>query len=117
MASDDPASVLDYARDRNSDEDRADRDVMIAAAKYASMHTEDSLVGPVESWHESCLPLGGAGCPGVADLAIAEFADRSRGSTPGRVADSSAVSGGGATGCRLLEGLTSKRGATGEASG
>ena len=38
---------------------------MIAGAKWASMHTEDSLVGPVESWHESCLPLGGPGCPGV----------------------------------------------------
>ena len=38
------------------------------------MHTEDSLVGPVESWHESCLPLGGPGCPGVAEFAVTEFA-------------------------------------------
>ena len=47
---------------------------MIAGAKFASMHTEDSLVGPVESWHESCLPLGGPGCPGVAEFAVTEFA-------------------------------------------
>ena len=37
---------------------------MVAGAKWASMHTEDSLVGPVESWHESCLPLGGPGVRG-----------------------------------------------------
>ena len=71
---DDPASVLGYARDRKSAEDQAAREVMIAAAKFASMHTEDSLVGPVESWHESCLPLGGPGCPGVAEFAVTEFA-------------------------------------------
>ena len=71
---DDPASVLGFARDRKQDEDQAARDVMIAGAKCASMHTEDSLVGPVESWHESCLPLGGPGCPGVAEFAVTEFA-------------------------------------------
>ena len=71
---DDPASVLGYARERKSTEDQAAREVMIAGAKYASMHTEDSLVGPVESWHESCLPLGGPGCPGVAEFAVTEFA-------------------------------------------
>ena len=71
---DDPASVLGYARDRKTDEDQAAREVMIAGAKYASMHTEDSLVGPVETWHESCLPLGGPGCPGVAEFAVTELA-------------------------------------------
>ena len=78
---DDPASVLGYARGRNRDGDQADRDVMVAAAKWASMHTEDSLVGPVETWHESCLPLGGTGCPGIAEFAVTEFA-AALGTTP-----------------------------------
>jgi hypothetical protein len=38
------------------------------------MHSEDSLVGPADGWHESCLPLGGEGCPEVAEFAVIEFA-------------------------------------------
>ena len=38
------------------------------------MHSGDSLVGPAEAWHESCLPLGGEGCPEVAEFAVVEFA-------------------------------------------
>ena len=44
---DDPASVLGYARDRKSVEDQAGREVMQAGARFASMHSTDSLVGPV----------------------------------------------------------------------
>ena len=33
-----------------------------------------SLVGPADGWHESCLPLGGEGCPEVAEFAVVEFA-------------------------------------------
>ena len=96
---DDPASVLGYARGRNLDGDQADRDVMIAGAKCASMHTEDSLVGPVESWHESCLPLGGPGCPGVAEFAVTEFA-AALGKSPKPVAGSSRRRWRGSTGSR-----------------
>ena len=38
------------------------------------MHSIESLVGPVDEWHESCLPLGGEGCPEVAEFAVTEFA-------------------------------------------
>ena len=38
------------------------------------MHSAESLVGPVDGWHESCLPLGGQGCPEVAEFAVVEFA-------------------------------------------
>jgi hypothetical protein len=71
---DDPAAVLAYVRDRKQVEDDAARQVMIAAAKFASMHTEDSLVGPADGWHEACLPLGGEGCPEVAEFAATEYA-------------------------------------------
>src|SRR4051794_33030193 len=71
---DDPASVLAYARARKQAEDQAAREVMKAAARWASMHSADSLVGPIDEWHEHALPLGGEGCPQVAEFAVVEFA-------------------------------------------
>ena len=71
---DDPAAVLAYARARKRVEDDAAREVMIAAARFASMHSEESLVGPADGWHESGLPLGGEGCPEVAEFAVTEYA-------------------------------------------
>ena len=38
------------------------------------MHSTESLVGPVDEWHESALPLGGQGCPEVTEFAVMEFA-------------------------------------------
>ena len=67
---DDPAAVLAYARAQKRVEDDAARQVMRAAARWASMHSGESLVGPVDEWHESCLPLGGQGCPEVAEFAV-----------------------------------------------
>ena len=71
---DDPAAVLAYARAQKQVEDDAAREVMQDAAQWASMHSGDSLVGPVDEWHESGLPLGGEGCPEVAEFAVMEFA-------------------------------------------
>jgi hypothetical protein len=72
--SDDPAAVLAYARAQKEIEDGAARRVLRAAARWASMHSSDTLVGPVDSWHESSLPLGGEGCPELAEFAVVEFA-------------------------------------------
>src|SRR4051794_3891805 len=71
---DDPAAVLAYARAQKQVEERAAREVMKAAVRWASMHTAESLVGPVDEWHEKALPLGGEGCPEVAEFAVLEFA-------------------------------------------
>jgi hypothetical protein len=71
---DDPASVLGYARAQKAAEDRAGRELMRAAARWVSMHPTDTLVGPVDAWHERALPLGGEGCPEVTEFAVAEFA-------------------------------------------
>ena len=38
------------------------------------MHSGESLVGPLDEWHETCLPIGGQGCPEVAEFAVIEFA-------------------------------------------
>src|SRR4051794_18200385 len=71
---DDPAAVLAYARAEKQAEDQAARNVMRAAARWAALHSADSLVGPVDEWHEHALPLGGEGCPEVAEFAVVEFA-------------------------------------------
>ena len=71
---DDAATVLARARAQKQVEDDAAREVMKAAARWASMHSGDSLVGPSVAWHESALPLGGEGCPEVAEFAVVEFA-------------------------------------------
>ena len=62
--------MLAYARAQKRVEDDAAREVFKAAARWAAMHSGDSLVGPVDEWHESGLPLGGEGCPEVAEFAV-----------------------------------------------
>jgi hypothetical protein len=71
---DDPAAVLAHARAQKQVEDDAAREVMKAAARWAEMHSADSLVGPIATWQESALPLGGQGCPEIAEFAVFEFA-------------------------------------------
>ena len=71
---DDPAAVLSFARGRKSSADDADRDVLRAAAKFASMHASASRVAPIDEWHERGLPMGGQGCPEVTEFCVAEFA-------------------------------------------
>ncbi len=71
---DDPSTVLASARAQKRAEDDAAREVMKDAARWVAMHSTASLVGPVEEWREKGLPLGGEGCPEVAEFAVTEFA-------------------------------------------
>jgi hypothetical protein len=71
---DDPAAVLAVARAHKAAEDDEARQVMRAAARWAGMHSSESLVGPSDGWHEAALPMGGEGCPEVAEFAVTEFA-------------------------------------------
>ena len=71
---DDPAAVLASARAHKSAEDDEAREVMKDAARWVAMHSSESLVGPVDEWHERALPLGGQGCPEVREFAVTEFA-------------------------------------------
>ena len=70
---DDPAAVLAGLRAQHRAEEAEAREVM-KAATWAAMHSTASLVGPTETWHEQALPLGGEGCPEVAEFAVTEFA-------------------------------------------
>jgi hypothetical protein len=91
---DDPAAVLARARAQKQVEDDAARQVMRAAVRWAAAHSSDSLVGPADGWHESCLPLGGEGCPEVAEFAVVEFASAmGRSTESGRRYLSQAVEG------------------------
>ena len=45
---DDPAAVLACARAHRAAEEDEARQVMFAAARWASMHSSESLVGPVD---------------------------------------------------------------------
>ena len=71
---DDPASVLVHAREQKQAKEQAARNVMTDAALWLTMHSTASLVGPLDDWHEKALPIGGEGCPEVAEFAIVEWA-------------------------------------------
>ena len=58
---DDPAAVLAYARAQKRVEDDAAREVLKAAARWAAMHSGDSLVGPLDEWHERACRWVGRG--------------------------------------------------------
>ncbi len=66
--------MLAAARAQKKAEDDDAREVMKDAARWVAMHSGESLVGPVGEWHEKALPLGGEGCPEVAEFAVVEFA-------------------------------------------
>ncbi|WP_027860402.1 DUF222 domain-containing protein [Marmoricola sp. URHB0036] len=71
------AAVLAFARDRKVAADRAEADVLFAAATWAEQHPPESIAGAA-TWPvpgaESELALAGEGAPLVAEFCIAEFA-------------------------------------------
>jgi hypothetical protein len=70
----DPSSVLAHALECKHAEEQAARDVMLAGVRWLALHSADSLIGPADGWHEQAMPMGGEGCPEVAEFAIAEWA-------------------------------------------
>lgn len=74
---DSPRDVLEFARVRHLDADRADADVLIAAVLWAEQHPEESI-GLAATWisggDDTGLPLAGPGAPLVTCFCIAEFA-------------------------------------------
>ena len=74
---DSAAAVLEFARDRRADADRAEADVLLAAVTWAEQHPPESM-HLAATWHtpggDTGLPLAGPGAPLVSEFAIAEFA-------------------------------------------
>jgi len=74
------AQVLGFVRDRQAAEDRAARDVLVAAAVWAEQHPPESIEDAA-TWKvrglgaviDTGVPLAGPGAPMVAEFAIAEF--------------------------------------------
>jgi hypothetical protein len=74
---DDPSALLAFARSRRAAADRAEAELLAAAARWAAMHPGDYVITEAD-WdaigNERSLPLAGPGTPDVAEFCIAEFA-------------------------------------------
>jgi hypothetical protein len=69
--------VLAFARARRADADRAEADVLAAAALWAEQHPPESIADAatwIAGGGDTGLPLAGPGAPLVAEFCIAEFA-------------------------------------------
>ncbi|HET7352222.1 MAG TPA: hypothetical protein VFJ28_14900 [Marmoricola sp.] len=75
------AQVLEFVREEQAAEDRAARNVLLAAITWADQHPPESIADAA-TWKvpglggpkDTELPLAGPGAPTVAEFAIAEFA-------------------------------------------
>ena len=74
---DSPSQVLGFARSCKVDADRAQANLLVAAATWAEQHPPESI-GLEATWiaggGDTSLPLAGPGAPLVAEFCIAEFA-------------------------------------------
>jgi hypothetical protein len=72
---DDAASLLEFARAQRAAADRAEAQLLAAAAKWASIHPGE-LITQADWDHgsEGSLPLAGPGTPDVAEFSVAELA-------------------------------------------
>ena len=72
---DTPGAVLEYAREAQARADRAEADLLHAAATYAEQNPPESIA-LAATWPgtDGELTLAGEGAPTVAEFAIAEFA-------------------------------------------
>src|SRR5215213_4875456 len=70
------AAVLEYARAKTVDADRAESNKLQAAVTWAAMHSVDSLDQAATVWDhgETGLPVAGPGAPLVGEFSVTEFA-------------------------------------------
>src|SRR5215213_9719557 len=70
------AAVLEYARAKTVDADRAEAEKLQAAVAWAAMHSVDSLAEAATVWDhgETGLPVAGPGAPLVGEFSMTEFA-------------------------------------------
>ena len=72
------SAVLDFARTRRADADRAEADLLQAAVAWAAMHSVDSIEDAATisegRYGDTGMPVAGEGAPLVAEFAITEFA-------------------------------------------
>ena len=70
------AAVLEFARAKTVDADRAEAEKLQAAVAWAAMHSVDSLEEAATVWDhgETGLPVAGPGAPLVGEFSVTEFA-------------------------------------------
>ena len=71
-------AVLDFARTRRADADRAEADLLAAAVQWAAMHSTESIDDAAQlvcpAYGDTGVPVAGQGAPLIAEFSIAEFA-------------------------------------------
>ena len=74
--------VLEQARRRRADADRAEVDILVAANDWADLHPVDWVEdAAVHEFGDQAIPVAGTGVPLVSEFAVAEFAAALRMST------------------------------------
>src|SRR5678816_895935 len=70
------AAVLEFARAKTVDADRAEADKLQAAVTWAAMHSVDSLDEAATVWDhgETGMPVAGPGAPLIGEFSVTEFA-------------------------------------------
>jgi hypothetical protein len=72
------SAVLDFARTRRADADRAEADLLRAAVTWAELHPAESILEAETlaegAYGEAGMPLAGEGAPLVAEFAVTEYA-------------------------------------------
>src|SRR6186713_41862 len=70
------AAVLEFARAKTVDADRAEADKLQAAVAWAAMHSVDSLEKAATVWDrgETGMPVAGPGAPLIGEFSVTEFA-------------------------------------------
>lgn len=71
---DDKSTLLRWVAQHHLSGQRSAAAELAGAVSWAAFHSEESVVGPVETWEQGFLPLAGEGTPEVAEFSIAEFA-------------------------------------------
>ncbi|HEX2290952.1 MAG TPA: hypothetical protein VHH53_12345 [Pseudonocardiaceae bacterium] len=71
---DSAAELLADLRQQQRTIAEADARKMLLAAHWAAMSSSDSIVDPADHWHQQLLPIGGEGCPVVAEFCLADLA-------------------------------------------
>ncbi len=70
------AAVLEFARAKTVDADRAEAEKLQAAVTWAAMHSVDSLDEAATVWDhgETGMPVAGPGAPLIGEFSVTEFA-------------------------------------------
>src|ERR687894_3022411 len=71
---DSAAEVLAGLRHHQRAAQAAETNKMVFAAHWAAINSSESIVEPADDWHQQLVPIGGEGCPVIAEFCLADLA-------------------------------------------